>query len=128
MFTDGYYTYENFTDAATRSPEAVEAALRVRLDVGTRPSFVQLIDHTRNNGLINDHAHNIFHTGRICVTANPLHATTTSTTQRMQPASLRPLMPWSPTCSGTDSRPRSPAPGRGRRAAAQGGQDPEPGG
>jgi hypothetical protein len=44
MFIDGYYTYENFIDAATRSLQAVEGALRVRLDAGNKISFAQLID------------------------------------------------------------------------------------
>jgi hypothetical protein len=34
MFVEGYYTYENFMDAATWSLQAVEAALRVRLEAG----------------------------------------------------------------------------------------------
>jgi hypothetical protein len=77
LFTDGYYTYENFTDAATRSLQAVEAALRVRLDAGPRPSFAQLIDKARNNGLIDDRAHDILNTGRI-LRNREIHATTTA--------------------------------------------------
>ena len=42
MFIDGYYTYENFLDAATRSLQAVEAALRVRLDAAPRPASPSL--------------------------------------------------------------------------------------
>lgn len=36
MFVDGYYTFENFMDAATRSLQAAEAALRVRFDAGPK--------------------------------------------------------------------------------------------
>ena len=39
LFVDGYYTYEDFSDAAIRSLQAVEAALRVRLMPRTRPAF-----------------------------------------------------------------------------------------
>ena len=77
MFIDGYYTYENFTDAATRSLQAVEAALRIRLDAGTKTSFAQLIDQARNKGLIDDHAHDILNTGRILRNLE-IHATTTA--------------------------------------------------
>jgi hypothetical protein len=47
MFIDGYYTYENFIDAATRSLQAVEAALRVRLEAGSKISFSELIDQAK---------------------------------------------------------------------------------
>jgi hypothetical protein len=77
MFIDGYYTYENFIDAATRSLQAVESALRVRLDAGTRTSFAQLIDQARNKGLIDDHAHDILNAGRI-LRNQQIHATTTA--------------------------------------------------
>lgn len=63
MFVDGYYTYENFTDAATRSLQAVEAALRVRFD-GSKTSFANLIDRAKAEGLIDDYAHDMLHTGR----------------------------------------------------------------
>lgn len=43
MFIDGYYAYENFMDAATRSLQADEAALRVRLDADPKVSFDRLI-------------------------------------------------------------------------------------
>ena len=36
MFVDGYYTYEDFLDAATRSLQALEAALRVPSMPGAR--------------------------------------------------------------------------------------------
>jgi hypothetical protein len=39
------YTYENFTDAASKSLQAVEAALKARL--GRRPTFAALIDEAR---------------------------------------------------------------------------------
>jgi hypothetical protein len=64
MFVDGYYTYENFTDAATRSLQAVEAALRIRLEAGNKASFAQLIDRAKKDGLIDDYAQDILHTGR----------------------------------------------------------------
>jgi hypothetical protein len=76
MFIDGYYTYENFIDAATRSLQAVEAALRVRLGAGTRISLAQLIDQAKKQGLIDDSAHDILHTGRI-LRNQQIHATTT---------------------------------------------------
>jgi len=76
LFTDGYYTYENFIDAATRSLQAVEAALRVRLDAGTRTSLAQLIDQAKKHGLIDDYAQDILHTGRI-LRNQQIHATTT---------------------------------------------------
>ena len=77
MFIDGYYTYENFIDAATRSLQAVEAALRVRLDAGAKTSFAQLIDQAGNKGLIDDPGHDILHTGRI-LRNQQIHATTTA--------------------------------------------------
>jgi len=64
MFVDGYYTYENFIDAATRSLQAVEAALRVRLEAGSKTSFAQLIDRAKNDGLIDDYTQGILHAGR----------------------------------------------------------------
>lgn len=64
MFTDGYYTYENFLDAATRSLQAVEAALRVRFGAGSKVSFAQLIDRARSDGVIDEYTQDILHTGR----------------------------------------------------------------
>ena len=64
MFIDGYYTYENFIDAATRSLQAVEAALRVRLNAGQRPTFAQLIDRAEAEGLVGAEAHEVLHLGR----------------------------------------------------------------
>ena len=75
MFIDGYYTYENFIDAATRSLQAVEAALRVRLEAGSRTSFAQLIDQAKKQDLIDDSAHDILHTGRV-LRNQQIHATT----------------------------------------------------
>lgn len=63
MFVDGYYTYENFTDAATRSLQAVEAALRVHFG-GGKASLASLIDRAKAEGLIDDYAHDMLHTGR----------------------------------------------------------------
>jgi hypothetical protein len=77
MFIDGYYTYENFIDAATRSLQAVESALRVRLDAGAKTSFAQLIDQARNKGLIDDNGHDILSSGRI-LRNQQIHATTTA--------------------------------------------------
>jgi len=77
MFIDGYYSYENFIDAATRSLQAVEAALRVRLDADTKTSFAHLIDQARKKGLIDDSVHDILHTGRI-LRNQQIHATTTA--------------------------------------------------
>jgi hypothetical protein len=64
LFVDGYYTYENFLDAATRSLQAVEAALRVRLDAGEKTSFARLIDRARAENLVDERTHDILHTGR----------------------------------------------------------------
>ena len=77
MFVDGYYTYENFIDAATRSLQAVEAALRVRLEAESKISFAQLIDRAKKEGLIDDHVHDILHTGRI-LRNQQIHATMTA--------------------------------------------------
>jgi hypothetical protein len=77
IFIDGYYTYENFIDAATRSLQAVEAALRVRLEAGSKISFAQLIDQARDKGLIDDSGHDILHTGRVLRNQH-IHATTTA--------------------------------------------------
>ena len=74
MFVDGYYTYENFIDAATRSLQAVEAALRVRLGAGSRTSFAQLINQAKEDGLIGDRAHDVLHAGRKLRNGN-IHAT-----------------------------------------------------
>jgi hypothetical protein len=77
MFVDGYYTYENFTDAATRSLQAVEAALRVRFDAGTKVNFANLIDRAKTDGLVDDYAHEILHMGRK-LRNREVHATTLS--------------------------------------------------
>jgi hypothetical protein len=75
LFVDGYYTYENFYDAATRSLQAVEAALRVRFDAGSKVSFARLIDRAKAEGLVNDYTHDILHTGRQ-LRNRQIHATT----------------------------------------------------
>lgn len=64
LFVDGYYTYENFVDAATRSLQAVEAALRVRFDAGETVSFFKLIERAHTDQLVDDEARDILHTGR----------------------------------------------------------------
>jgi hypothetical protein len=64
MFIDGYYTYENFIDAGTRSLQAVEAALRVRFNVEGGATFASLIDRAKREGLVSDKAHEILHIGR----------------------------------------------------------------
>lgn len=64
MFVDGYYTYENFMDAGTRSLQAVEAALRVRLEAEGKVSFDQLIKQAQARGLIGDEAEDVLHAGR----------------------------------------------------------------
>jgi hypothetical protein len=74
LFIDGYYTYENFTDAATRSLQAVEAALRVRFGAGDRITFARLIDRAHDEGLVDDDAHEILHLGRK-IRNNHVHAT-----------------------------------------------------
>jgi len=75
MFVDGYYTYENFMDAATRSLQAVEAALRMRFDAGSKASFAQLIDRAKAEGLVGDYTHEILHLGRR-LRNDQIHATT----------------------------------------------------
>lgn len=77
MFVDGYYTYENFTDAATRSIQAVEAALRVRFQAGSEASFAELINRARADGLVDDYTHDILHAGRV-LRNRAIHATTPS--------------------------------------------------
>ena len=64
MFVDGYYTYENYMDAVIRSLQAVEAALRVRLNAGESASFARLIDQARTRGLVGDDAQDVLHAGR----------------------------------------------------------------
>lgn len=64
MFVDGYYTYENFMDAVTRSLQAVEAALRVRLDAGDSVPFARLIEQAKARGLVGDEAQDVLHAGR----------------------------------------------------------------
>jgi hypothetical protein len=75
MFVDGYYAYENFMDAVTRSLQAVEAAFRVRLSAGKHDSFAQLIDQAKAQGLVGDDAHEILHVGRRLRNIQ-IHATT----------------------------------------------------
>jgi hypothetical protein len=75
LFVDGYYTYENFYDAATRSLQAVEAALRVRFDAQDKVSFARLIDRAKVEGLVDDYTHDILHTGRK-LRNRQIHATT----------------------------------------------------
>jgi hypothetical protein len=77
MFIDGYYTYENFIDAATRSLQAVEAALRVRLEADSKTNFAQLIDQARKQGLIDEYTRDILDTGRI-LRNQQVHATATA--------------------------------------------------
>ena len=64
MFVDGYYTYDNFMDAATRSLQAVEAALRVRFDAEEKVSFFKLIERARNEGLVDAAGYETLHVGR----------------------------------------------------------------
>jgi hypothetical protein len=64
MFVDGYYTYENFIDAVTRSLQAVEAALRVGLDAAESTSFARLIDQAKTHGLVGQEAQDVLHAGR----------------------------------------------------------------
>jgi hypothetical protein len=64
LFVDGYYTYENFFDAATRSLQAVEAALRVRFDAGEKGTFAKLIDRALAAKLVDEQTHDLLHSGR----------------------------------------------------------------
>jgi hypothetical protein len=77
MFVDGYYTYENFTDAATKSLQAVEAALRVRFDAGGKSSFFQLIDRAKAEGIVDDYTNDVLHAGRM-LRNREIHATAIS--------------------------------------------------
>jgi hypothetical protein len=74
MFVDGYYTYENFMDAATRSLQAVEAALRVRLDAGNKASFDALIKRARKEHLLSEEACEVLDVGRY-LRNKQIHAT-----------------------------------------------------
>lgn len=69
--------FENFFDAAIRSLQAVEAALRVRFDAGEKTPFARLIDRAKAEGLVDDYAHDILHTGRR-LRNSQIHATTLS--------------------------------------------------
>jgi hypothetical protein len=73
MFTDGYYTYESFADAAAKSLLAIEAALRIRLGRSSG-SFSVLIGRARATGLVSDYAHDVLHAGRN-LRNNQVHAT-----------------------------------------------------
>lgn len=64
LYVDGYFTYENFMDAVTRSLQAVEAALRVRFGAGNRATFAQLVDRAQAEGLVGDEAFELLHLGR----------------------------------------------------------------
>jgi len=75
MYVDGYYTFDNFMDAVTRSLQAVEAALRVRFEAGANVSFFALIDRAKAEGLVGDDTHEILHLGRI-FRNRQVHATT----------------------------------------------------
>ncbi|SRR5712691_4338381 len=75
LFVDGYYTYENFADATTRSLQAVEAALRVRFEAGPRASFAQLINRAKREGLVDDDTHDVLDAARR-LRNSEIHATT----------------------------------------------------
>lgn len=64
IFVDGYYTYENFIDAVTRSLQAVEAALRIRLDAGESVPFARLITQAGARGLVGDETQDVLNAGR----------------------------------------------------------------
>lgn len=74
MFVEGYYTYENFMDAATRSLQAVEAALRVRLDAGDKVSFAGLIKRARIEHLVDEETYEVLEAGRY-LRNSQIHAT-----------------------------------------------------
>jgi hypothetical protein len=75
MFVDGYYTYENFMDAATRSLQAVEAALRVRFEAGDRVSFHALIKRAHDERLVDEEAYEVLDAGRR-LRNSQIHSTT----------------------------------------------------
>jgi hypothetical protein len=75
LFVDGYYTYEDFYDAAIRSLQAVEAGLRVRFDAKKKVSFAKLIERAKADGMVDDYTHDILHTGRE-LRNRQIHATT----------------------------------------------------
>lgn len=64
MFVDGYYTYENFMDAVTRSLQAVEAALRARFGADEKVTFFKLIERARDEGLVDTDAYETLDVGR----------------------------------------------------------------
>lgn len=64
MFVDGYYTYENFMDAVTRSIQAVEAELRLRFDANESVSFARLIRRAKAEGLMDEETCEILDAGR----------------------------------------------------------------
>jgi hypothetical protein len=118
MLIDGYYTYENFIDAATRSLQAVEAALRVRLDAGTRTSLAQLVDQAEKQGLIDESAHDILHTGRI-LRNQQIHVTTTAVYHPAIAASSGPHTSWWLNYSRTGWRQMDSPEGRADLNAGQ---------
>jgi hypothetical protein len=76
MFVDGYYTYEDFFDAATRSIQAVEAALRTRYEADETVTFYKLIERAAADGLVDEYTQDILHTGRK-LRNRQIHATQT---------------------------------------------------
>lgn len=64
MFVEGFFTYENFADAATRSLQAVEAALRVRLQATTSTRLATLIKRARAESLVDEDTQEILNIGR----------------------------------------------------------------
>ena len=75
MFVDGYYTYENFMDGATRSLQAVEAALRFRFDAGEKVTFHALIKRAHDEYLGDEEAYEVLDAGRR-LRNSQIHATT----------------------------------------------------
>jgi hypothetical protein len=75
MFIDGYYTYDNLMDGATRSLQAVEAALRVRFEAGEKVSFHRLIKRAHDEHMVDERTFDVLDAGRR-LRNSQIHATT----------------------------------------------------
>jgi hypothetical protein len=62
LYVYGLYNYENFADAAAKSMQAVEAALKLKL--GAKDSFFKLIEKAGAQGLLSDEERDHLHAGR----------------------------------------------------------------
>jgi hypothetical protein len=95
LFVDGYYAYENFIDAATRSLQG--------FDAGSKISFARLIDRARAEGFINDDAQEILHVARELRNRQIYATTLAGFTRRSPPGSSGRPTSLSSSCSGSES-------------------------